>query len=392
MRTLTVTPDFKPPETLAKHLKPRIDPFLDEYTHIAIVDKDIHVPEEFYNLPEQYPSADIIGVDIRPSSRWHRMWEQTYRIRIGQRIRGGAVIYSTEFLKQVGGWPLVMTPDSWLLQRATNAVRSNIRVTHFQPLSFRHSVNIQIRDGRSRAQLKYPLWRTIFHSIFRLRPLVFAGYAFERWGRHWHGIGMVFLPAATVGLLVQRIVFTLLGWYDVETQPAIIEGLKHPYQVVWQAPYGVLWYAINEPLTWLQIPILSAAQSWLFWTSLIDMLIIWYLFRKTFWSTSKLSRLITPMYVVLSVLTWRQAPYNLSILWLTGLGLSHWGFLALAVIAKLPVGAPLETWNFALHGTGVLTNWRYYGILMFFWLLIVYRVWNLRRERWMVLVSPSARA
>ena len=144
MKLLIVTTDCKPPERLAGRLKPRIDPYLDQYTHIAIVDKDIEVPPEFYKLPEGYPDADIIGVNVGPSFRRHRLWEPTYRIRLSPRVRGGAVIYSASFIKRVGGWPPVITPDSWLLQRAKLAVKSDITVTHYQQLSPRHSIKIQI--------------------------------------------------------------------------------------------------------------------------------------------------------------------------------------------------------------------------------------------------------
>src|SRR6266571_2104426 len=179
IRLLPIRPNFKPPETLAAHTKQRVDTALGTrfYTHIAIIDRDVTVPDRFYHLAEKWPHADLITVLVDPSSLLMRIWELTYRVKLAERLRGCAVIYNTCFLERVGGWPLVETPDTWLLSRAKITILDDsVHAVHHQDLDLKHSINSQLRDGRSRAELGYPFWKTLLHSIFRLRPLVLIGY------------------------------------------------------------------------------------------------------------------------------------------------------------------------------------------------------------------------
>lgn len=177
-RLLPITPVYEPPETLSEHLKGRVDTALAQqyYTHIAIIDADVEVPKPFWYLCDHYPDADIIGTTVVPSSRIHRLWEKTYRVKLKPRVRDCATIYSTRFLERVG-WPESETPGTVLQQQARIIIHSDVRVIHNQSLSLRHSVKIQLRDGRSRAMVNYPFWKTLLHSIFRVRPLVLYGYA-----------------------------------------------------------------------------------------------------------------------------------------------------------------------------------------------------------------------
>lgn len=179
-KLVLITPDFNPPETLGHHLKDRIDPLIPNFSHVGIIDRDIYVPPQFFDLPAKYPDADIIGNDVRPVSLIHRAWETTYGVRLKERIRGGAIIYSTKFLWKVGGYPDTTTPDTWLEKQARFTVFSALKVLHDQPFDFKHSVHIQLRDGKSRAELNYPLWKTTLHAIFRLRPLVLYADLRER--------------------------------------------------------------------------------------------------------------------------------------------------------------------------------------------------------------------
>lgn len=175
-----ITADFEPPETLGHFLKQRINKVLNEYTHVAVIDRDIFISPAFLDLPDKYPEADIIGAKVKPSSLLHRIWETTYTVKLKPRIRGGAIIYSTAFLTRVGGYPDVTTPDTWLEIHAKLSIGSAVEVIHEQAFDLNHSIQIQIRDGLSRAELNYPLWKTVLHSIVRLRPLVLYAYAKER--------------------------------------------------------------------------------------------------------------------------------------------------------------------------------------------------------------------
>jgi len=175
-----VTPDYNPPETLAGFLRKHVNmDVLCRYSHIAVIDKDVEVPAEFFQLPKKY-GQDIIGVHVKPSSRLMQIWEETYRVRLKERFRDCAVIYRTDFLLSVGGFPNVETPGTLLFERALSSIIAPITVIHNQPFSVRHSFKIQLRDGRSRVELGYPFWKTLLHGIVRLRPLVPISYAFYR--------------------------------------------------------------------------------------------------------------------------------------------------------------------------------------------------------------------
>jgi len=178
---VVLRPDFEPPDTLAAWEKRHIDPLLDSYTHIAIVDRDVTVGDEFYHVHEKCLNADIISVEVHPSSRVFDAWERlTYWVRLEDRHRGCAVIYRTGFLKSVGGWPLVTTPDTWLLSHSRFTVNLPVVAIHNQSFNFAHSIRNQLRDGKSRAELHYPVWKTLLHSIVRIRPLVLLAYLGEK--------------------------------------------------------------------------------------------------------------------------------------------------------------------------------------------------------------------
>jgi len=182
VRSLLVTPKFEPPETYAEHIASRVNPYLNDYTHVIIVDADTKAPKDFYDLPGLYPSADIIAPKVIPTSRVYRVWEMlTYWIRLNRlRLRGCAVIYSTDFLKRVGGYPRVTTPDTWLGSRAVKVAQVQMKVYHKESFNIRHSIATQVRSGKARAELKQSLWRVAAHSLFRLRPLVLFVYLYHR--------------------------------------------------------------------------------------------------------------------------------------------------------------------------------------------------------------------
>jgi hypothetical protein len=177
----TVTPDY-PSEPYGLYISRRINPLLDDFTHFIVLDGDMAVGDEFWQLPEKYPDSDIVTVHVIPKSKVYLWWERlTYWIRIGNRDRGQAVIYSSKFLKSLGGYPSISdAPDTWLLERAGNITRSNVRVLHMQRFNPKASFWRQIRDGQARAWHKYPIWRTILHSILRLRPVVLFAFAWYR--------------------------------------------------------------------------------------------------------------------------------------------------------------------------------------------------------------------
>ena len=179
---LNVTPSYSPPETYQGDVSKRVNPHLDDYSHVILVDSDIEVPKEFFDLPQEYPDADIIAPKVIPASRVFRLWEAfTYGIRLNRmRVRGSPIIYSTNFLKSVGGYPNVESPDTWLLRRAGKVVQVPLKAIHHEDFNLRYSIQKQVYRGKARAEMRQPVWRVAAHSIFRCRPVVLFAYLYYR--------------------------------------------------------------------------------------------------------------------------------------------------------------------------------------------------------------------
>ena len=181
VRTKTVVVRFEPPETYGGFVSKQVNPHLDEYTHFLILDSDSVGEFSPDGIAEQYGTADIVGFDVISSSRVFRSWEKmTYSLRLGPRVRGAAMLLSSTFLKRIGGYPSSEFVDTILLQKSNKTVVAPIKVYHQQRFDLKHSISRQISDGKFRATLKYPFWKTLLHSIFRVRPFVFLSYVFHR--------------------------------------------------------------------------------------------------------------------------------------------------------------------------------------------------------------------
>lgn len=177
---IVLTPDYTPPTTLSQDLNRRLKQAVLG-SHVAVVDKDVTLPEGFFQLPERFPDADIIGVDVIPSSLLFRIWERlSFWIMLKPRVRDCAVIYKTRFLLDQNGFPESETPGTILQRKATRTVVSDLKAVHNQSFNLKHSLKIQIRDGRSRASMRYSFWATLFHSLFRVRPFVFVSFTYYR--------------------------------------------------------------------------------------------------------------------------------------------------------------------------------------------------------------------
>ncbi len=179
-----------------------------------------------------------------------------------------------------------------------------------------------------------------------------------------------FLPRlivfASITIFAVRASLIMLGEYDVEAATAIIPGLQHPWDEPWQAPYGVIWYILNIPLTWFQISGINPEQSWLLWLSAIDSVVILIMRRGRFY---------TIFYIAVSLLTFRQAPYNMTILWITLAGIYWPPSLIIAPLAKFPIGAPSDVWQYIFSNSMQSeTNWRYYALMIILWVVVLYKV------------------
>ena len=159
--------------------------------------------------------------------------------------------------------------------------------------------------------------------------------------------GLFYMIAAIVLSLVWWISFDQKYFPSTEVNTAVIPGLAHPYLLPWQAPYGILWYWINQGIAWcgtlLFNPFLNnPGLNWMGMLALLNLSFI-LLFQR--------SELLTA-YFMTSLFLWMVVPWDLSILWLVVLGfafphsLTRIGFVLIAAIAKLPFGASLSVWKY----------------------------------------------
>lgn len=180
-RVKTVVVRFQPPETYGGFVSKIVDPSLDEYTHFLILDGDTVCDFSADDVAEKFGAADIVGFNIVSSSRIFRFWEKTtYWLKLAPRVRGAAMLLSSDFIKRIGGYPNGEYVDTILLQKSKKTVIAPFTVQHNQRFNLKHSIRRQISDGKFRAQLRYPFWKTVLHSIFRVRPFVLLSYVFYR--------------------------------------------------------------------------------------------------------------------------------------------------------------------------------------------------------------------
>ena len=181
VRTKTIIVRFQPPETYGGYVSKQVNPHLDEYSHFLILDSDTSSDFSPDDVARQYGDADIVGFDVVSTSRAFRTWERlTYWLRLTPRVRGAAMLLSSQFLRRIGGYPDSEFVDTILLQKSNRTTVAPIRVYHQQRFDLKHSVSRQISDGKFRADLRYPFWKTLLHSMFRLRPFVFLSYVSHR--------------------------------------------------------------------------------------------------------------------------------------------------------------------------------------------------------------------
>ena len=183
-----------------------------------------------------------------------------------------------------------------------------------------------------------------------------------------------------------------------EVQYAVMPALLHPYQFAWQAPYGVLWYAVQYFVSYTILPFVSLfhldcpnncyaiinyingtkiqvpfdgglfqyylATAWMIGLTIWNLPFIYYL---------RNSNLLAP-YFMTSMWLWATTPVNLSILWIIILAYKSPAFLPLALMAKFPVGAPGAVWKFALGSGETLGHWFPY-VLLGFWFVPLTMYW-----------------
>ncbi|HEX9430748.1 MAG TPA: hypothetical protein VF944_10255 [Candidatus Bathyarchaeia archaeon] len=180
-RVKTVVVKFQPPETYGGFVSKIVNPILDDFSHFLILDSDTTYDFSADNVAEQFGAADVVGFNIVSPSRIIRAWEKmTYWLKLSPRVRGAAMLLSSNFLRRIGGYPSEEFVDTILLQKSKHTIVAPFTVYHNQRFELRHSIWRQISDGKFRAEIRYPFWKTFLHSVFRLRPLVLISYVFHR--------------------------------------------------------------------------------------------------------------------------------------------------------------------------------------------------------------------
>ena len=157
----------------------------------AVVDADVVLPRDYFAVlfremdGATIVSGEIITASQNPLGKLVRLWEQTYRLApLGRFPRGCALLVSKRFIDEIGGFRDVPAWETYLLQEARSrghkvAIISGTKAYHTRTLTLRGVIDRQIRSGKARRMQGWPLWRTILHSVLRLRPFVIWGYI--RW-------------------------------------------------------------------------------------------------------------------------------------------------------------------------------------------------------------------
>jgi hypothetical protein len=125
-------------------------------------------------------------------------------------------------------------------------------------------------------------------------------------------------------------------------------------------PYGMIWYIINVPIV---RAVRYSGRLWMAVLALIDIAFLWYV-------SQILGPVVFIAYVLIGTFQLFRAPWNASINWLIVLAPISWIFLALAPIAKLPVGLPVQVWGYTERAFGHQHNYIYYGLLGTLWLIV----------------------
>ena len=148
-------------------------------------------------------------------------------------------------------------------------------------------------------------------------------------------------------------------------------SITHPYSWQWSwtyypqrfyyiaAPYSFIWYILYAPAMFGYLPLML--YLYLFDT-LATMIVFHY--RGWWW------RMLIP-YVLSSQFFYNFDPIDLWSWWLSLLGIVHPFFSLLAILVKLPIGAPSWVWQWVFtsrYSTGSWENWPRYGILGAWWL------------------------
>jgi len=142
-------------------------------------------------------------------------------------------------------------------------------------------------------------------------------------------------------------------------------------------PYGLIWYALNVPIV---RAVRYSGRLWIVVLALIDIAFLWY-------GSQVLGLVVFVAYVLIGTFQLFRAPWNVSINWLIVMAPISWIFLALAPIAKLPVGLPVQVWGYTERAIGHQHNYIYFGLLGTLWLIVFNYLYLLREIEDLIVVG-----
>jgi glycosyltransferase involved in cell wall biosynthesis len=158
--------------------------------YVSVIDADIYVPTDFFRtgLEALKSDANLSCVSSRLQlprtttfERLYHIYERLFRdISLNREARGACRIYRVsdlERLYKIGSLKDVIAPDTYLSSLFLRPVHELPIVSmHARRITLSRCIHGQILSGKARRELKLPLWKTVLHSIFRLRPFVLVGY------------------------------------------------------------------------------------------------------------------------------------------------------------------------------------------------------------------------
>ncbi|MGQ9514426.1 MAG: glycosyltransferase [Thermoproteota archaeon] len=152
---------------------------------IAIVDADMRVEQDYFRKVIAAFTNDTSSASGRvvtePSTIFNRiysLWERTYDILgAGRTPRGGNRVYRGDELRKVRFLDTI-APDTDVDLRmcGKKTYLQDALSYHMREITIGKCIRGQINSGRARRQLHFPFWRTLLHSIVRIRPFVIIGY------------------------------------------------------------------------------------------------------------------------------------------------------------------------------------------------------------------------
>jgi len=180
------------------------------------------------------------------------------------------------------------------------------------------------------------------------------------------------IAIAIVAVTLLRVGWILLRPLPHDVENAIMYGLRRIGEVMrgkarveGNAPYGILWYGVNVPIAKV---VRYNGRSWMISLALIDSIFLWF--------SQTLGILGFATYVFIGTFQLIRAPWNVSIDWIILLGPISWLFLALAPVAKLPVGLPFHAFGDTGRGVFYQHNYIYYGLLGTLWLIVFFYLYE----------------